>query len=75
MRDMLHQQLIALQRSIRDQHSTNKHLLNQLLKYRSYLSRKRKLEHAPPQSHLVSTPFPSPAWLETSSTARCAVGQ
>ena len=71
MRDMLHQQLIALQRSIRDQHSTNKHLLNQLLKYRSYLSHKRKLEHAPPRSPCtsrVSTPFPSPAWLETSYT-------
>ena len=47
VRDMMRQQLATLQHSIADQRSSNSDLLNELLEYRSYLSRKSKLEHAP----------------------------
>ena len=59
VRDMMHQQLAALQHSIIDQHISNKHLLNELLKYRNYLNHKSKLEHAPLSSlSCLLVPFP-----------------
>ena len=47
VRYMMRQQLATLQHSIDDQRASNRDLLNELLAYRSYLSRKSKLEHAP----------------------------
>ena len=72
VRYMMRQQLATLQHSIDDQRASNRDLLNDLLAYRSYLSRKSKLEHAPLWSPRLSFIPVQLAWLEMLTNAMTA---